>query len=159
MDSGIKIEGLDELKKSLIDLNAQFQKKALQSAMVAAAGVLVRAAKKQAQEQGLELSGDLLRNIAMKRERKPKAGTIQYNVGVRHGKGAKKTRKIVLYRGLRKIVYYENDPWYWWFHEFGTSKMPPRPFIRPAFEASQQLMISAMTAKLRKSIEKYKAKS
>lgn len=31
-----------------------------------------------------------------------------------------------------------NDPFYWRFVEFGTSKMAARPFMRPAFEAKKE---------------------
>lgn len=31
-----------------------------------------------------------------------------------------------------------NDPFYWRFLEFGTSKMSARPFLRPAFESKKQ---------------------
>ena len=31
-----------------------------------------------------------------------------------------------------------DDPYYWRFVEFGTSKMPAKPFLRPAFTAKKE---------------------
>jgi HK97 gp10 family phage protein len=44
------------------------------------------------------------------------------------------------------------DPFFWWFVEFGTSKMPARPFMRPAFEAKKQPAAAAIIADLRKRV-------
>ena len=36
-------------------------------------------------------------------------------------------------------VSWDNDHFYMLFHEIGTSKMPPRPFLRPALEKSRSI--------------------
>ena len=155
--SGAKIEGMDELLKNFRALHDDLKFKAAAAAVAGGARLVANTAKKNAQAQGLELSGALLENIAIKRE-KTGRDKIQYNVGVRHGSKSKRARKIVTYRGTRKRVRYENDPFYWWFHEFGTSKMPARPFMRPAFESNIENIKLAMVKRLRASIERFKNK-
>lgn len=153
--SGAKIEGMDELLKNFRALHDDLKLKAAAAAVAGGARLVANEAKKNAQAQGLELSGALLENIAIKRE-KTGRDRIQYNVGVRHGSKSKNARKIVQYRYIKKVVTYENDPFYWWFHEFGTSKMPARPFMRPAFEANVERVKQAMANRLRSSIERFK---
>lgn len=155
--SGVKIEGMDELLKNFRVLHDDLKFKAAASAVASGARVVANAAKKNARAQGLELSGALIENIAVKRN-KTGRDKIQYNVGVRHGRKSKNTREIVQYRGTKKKVTYENDPFYWWFHEFGTSKMPARPFMRPAFESNVENARQAMVKRLRASIEGFKRK-
>lgn len=77
--------------------------------------------------RGLFDSGALLRNIAMKRIR---IGRDQhgYTVGVRAGtpRQMKKSKAGI-----------SDDPFYWWFLEFGTMHMDPKPFLGPAFKQLQ----------------------
>ena len=47
-----------------------------------------------------------------------------------------------------------NDPYYWRFVEFGTSKMPAKPFLRPAFEQTKEQASSAIISTLREEILK-----
>lgn len=155
--SGAKIDGLDDLLKNFRALHDDLKFKAAAAAVAGGARMVANEAKKNAQSQGLHLSGTLIENIAVKRN-KTGRDKIQYNVGVRHGRKAKRAREVVLYRGTKKKVTYENDPFYWWFHEFGTSKMPARPFMRPAFEANVENVKQAMTKRLRSSIERFKRK-
>lgn len=42
-----------------------------------------------------------------------------------------------------------NDAFYLYFHEWGTSKMPARPFMRPAFENHKTFIIEMMADKIR----------
>lgn len=155
--NGAEIQGVDELLKNFRALHDDLKMKAASAAVAGGARLVANEAKKNAQSQGLELSGALLENIAIKRE-KTGRDKIQYNVGVRHGSKSKNARKIVQYRYTRKVVTYENDPFYWWFHEFGTSKMPARPFMRPAFEANVEKIKQTMANRLRSSIERFKKK-
>lgn len=43
-----------------------------------------------------------------------------------------------------------NDAFYLYFHEWGTSKMPARPFMRPAFENHKNFIIQMMADEIRK---------
>jgi len=155
--SGAQIQGMDDLLKNFRALHDDLKMKAAAAAVAGGARLVANEAKKNAQSQGLELSGALLENIAIKRE-KTGRDKIQYNVGVRHGSKSKNARKMVQYRYTKKTVTYENDPFYWWFHEFGTSKMPARPFMRPAFEANVEKIKQTMANRLRSSIERFKKK-
>ena len=41
-----------------------------------------------------------------------------------------------------------NDPYYWWWVEFGTSKMAARPFLRPAFNTTKDQQLARMRARM-----------
>lgn len=43
-----------------------------------------------------------------------------------------------------------NDAFYWYFLEFGTSKMSARPFVRPSFERSHGAALNEMISTLRR---------
>jgi HK97 gp10 family phage protein len=46
-----------------------------------------------------------------------------------------------------------STPGWWWWVEFGTSKQPARPFLRPAFEAQKIAALEAMKAHVRREID------
>lgn len=93
--------------------------------MVAAAGgVLKKEARSIAQSKGLKISGALIRNIVIKRERNAPDGTEQYNLGVRHGRAlgnGKKVTKFLVHskRKGRVVIRRKDDPFYWSYVEFG----------------------------------------
>jgi HK97 gp10 family phage protein len=89
----------------------------------AGAKVLRDAAQAQAASNGSIDTGSMIGNIATAREKGGSGdGRYQYTIGVRHG--TRKQRKE------------DDDPWYWWFVEFGTAKQAAKPFITPMFESS-----------------------
>lgn len=140
MAASFKISGGVELTRALEALNEKVKKKILRSAVVAGAAVVKKRAKQIAKSKGIEDTGATIRNIAGKVEKQRSDTYAQINIGVRHGKPKKGAKN-------------QDDPWYWWQHEFGNSKMAARPFIRPAFEESKEQVIEVMTARLRKGIE------
>lgn len=54
----------------------------------------------------------------------------------------------------RKVgkTYTTTNAFYWRFFEFGTSKMPAKPFLRPSFEAKKGEAMQAMKNKLAEKI-------
>ena len=50
-------------------------------------------------------------------------------------------------------AYNPKDPYYWRFVEFGTSKMPAKPFLRPAFEQTKEKAATEIITTLKRGIE------
>ena len=144
MAASFKISGGVELTRALEALNEKVKKKILRSAVVAGAAVVKKRAKQIAKSKGIEDTGALIRNIAAKVERQRSDTYAQINIGVRHGKPKKGAKN-------------QDDPFYWHMHEFGTSKMAARPFIRPAFEEKQQEVIDTMVTRIKKKLEQTNA--
>ena len=46
------------------------------------------------------------------------------------------------------------NAWYWHFVEFGTKKMPARPFLAPAFDSRKQAAIDEFVNEMRKQLER-----
>ena len=49
-------------------------------------------------------------------------------------------------------AYNPNDPFYWRFVEFGTSKMPAQPFLQPAFVSKKEQAAREIITTLRDDI-------
>lgn len=102
-----------------------------QSAKVLRDAAIARAPKK---------TGNLRENIVTKRHRNPKAvgATERYDIGFKGG-----TRKLTNNARNRRAgragarVTTAGVAFYGRFLELGTSKMPARPFLRPAIEAKR----------------------
>lgn len=152
------IKGVSELTNAFKLLSTDLQKKTGRQMVASAANVVRKQAKTNAQSQGLVKSGALVKNIAIKREKNAPPNTIQYNVGVRHGRELGNGKKVIKYlaRGKsgRVITKRKNDPFYWRFLEFGTKSIQPRRFITNAFDSKQNEALNAMQTALNKAIEK-----
>ena len=150
-----KIEGLGGLRAAFAEISRDMRTRTARAMVVAAGGVLKREAKRLAQSHGLRKSGALINNIAIKRERTPD-GIAQYHLGERHGRdlGRKAVKKLAVGSNGRIVTKRVNDPFYWYFHEFGTKKMQARPYIGPALENKREDAVQAMEKRLAAVIEK-----
>lgn len=155
---GAEVLGIKELSEALKRLGSSLDKK-IGARMVASAGSVVKKeAKRIAQSKGLKKTGSLINNIAIKREKNVPSNTVQYNIGVRHGRDYGKKKNVVKYLAVgrrgRVVTKYKNDPFYWRFLEFGTKNISPRKFIEPALESKRAEAIDAMQKIVEKEILK-----
>lgn len=139
-DTTVQLTGFKELHDALLKLPDRVAKNALRSAVNAGASVI----KKQVRQNAPTDTGLLKKNVYQKQIREASGQYQQtFAVGVRQGKARNKD-------GTKKEL-----PYYWRFMEFGTSKMPARPFIRPAFESKKEDAVKAIADKLDERIQKY----
>ncbi|RDK01438.1 HK97-gp10 family putative phage morphogenesis protein [Paraburkholderia lacunae] len=179
------IQGLQAFNSAIATLKDDMQRKVAFSAALSGANVIKREAKSIALSRGLKQTGALINNIAVKREQNPPLGVAQYNLGVRHGRElgskAKVTYSLRADGSIRKT--YVDDPFYWWYLEFGTKPhvesggggrrlafeqegkpvfsmkvrnpgIQPLPFIGPAFERKSDDALAAMADRVAQFIQK-----
>ena len=133
----VKVEGLDVLADRLKGLGPDISKKSLAKSVVAGARVVRKAVVDRAPID----TGRLRRSIYLKKMPKESNGAQQtYIVAVRSGKRYQKTNK---------------DAFYWRFHEFGTEKLPAKPFVRPGFETSKEQAAERIKDVLVREVDKY----
>ncbi|MGI4856753.1 MAG: HK97-gp10 family putative phage morphogenesis protein [Janthinobacterium lividum] len=177
------IDGLEAFIDGLRSIKGNLRCKVAFSAALAGANVIKRRAKRNAITLGLRQSGALINNIAVKREREAPDGRAQYNLGVRHGRElgskARVTYSIRADGSIRK--QYVDDPFYWWYDEFGTKRhvvkgrkgravafqgrrgvvvqrqvvhpgVTPRPFIGPAVASEGDAAVKAMQDRVLKEL-------
>lgn len=154
-----EVIGIKDLLNTMQRLNVQMTTKTGARMVAAAGGVVRKGAKAIAQSKGLRKSGSLISNIAIKREKNAPAGTVQYNLGVRHGREyAKRNRNVVKYLAVgqrgRVVTRYKNDPYYWRFIHFGTKYIKPVPFIVDALNTKRLEAIAAMSAVIERDVLK-----
>jgi HK97 gp10 family phage protein len=142
----IRIEGLSELRDTLINkLPEALRGRATQGALAKAAAPIIRAARALAPVD----TGVLRRAIYSFRNRQSTRTYESRLISVRRGKRHAKTNR---------------DAFYWKFVEFGhltrrtkegpPTFVPPRPFMRPAFEAQKLNALRIFQEQLRVQIEK-----
>jgi len=154
----VKIEGLKQLQEAMSNLSQDIQKNSLRVAVSAASKVILDEAKRLA-PQGE--TGNLRKALYRYRSRSQSApGKETFIVGVRKGKKeyVDNARNRRLKRVGKKYTV-EGKAYYWRFIEFGTSKMPAKPFLRPAFEAKKELAVERFKSKLAEAIKKNVMKS
>lgn len=137
----IKVEGLRELGQTFKTLSYDIQKKVARAATNAGAQIIKRSAQSKVPVD----TGNLKKNIIVKRILPAEASplTSQSIVTVRQGKLTEKQKGSGL-----------EDAFYGRFVEFGTVKMSPRPYLRPAFEQNKVAAIDAMKSRLKDRIDK-----
>jgi HK97 gp10 family phage protein len=132
----VKIEGLRELGLALKELDSRVQKRIARSATAAGARVIASEARARVPVN----TGNVKKNIRTANLKPIQPGLQESAVGVR-------------VKGKTK-----ESAFYWTFLEFGTAKMPAKPFIRPAFEAKKQEAAERMKEQLQKRIDAEAAK-
>jgi HK97 gp10 family phage protein len=151
----VNVTGLKELQEALKQLPVNIGKNVLRGATRAGAAVIRVEAKNKApvytgpMAKGHPPPGTLKRSVYQKQIRELSSAVQQtFYVGVRIGKDRKDNKGRSL------------DAYYWRFVEFGTAKMPARPFMRPAFEAKKMEALYAiknyMAERIPREVEKLK---
>jgi HK97 gp10 family phage protein len=162
-DSEVKIAGLRELLQGLSNLPFELGKGAIYSALGGAGAVVRKEAQARvpvlsssdpAVQAGRRKPETLKRAIRVSRSRinKGQTGLWEVIVRVKPLKGsAIKKFKQTSGKGASKNP---DDPYYWWWVEFGTSKMQAKPFLRPAFEQTKDAQLAAMRKRMAAGIER-----
>lgn len=151
--TGMTFSGGAEIAANLALLQVKMRKKIMRSAAVAGAQVVKKRAAEIAKAKGVIDTGATIRNIAGKVNKATSEDYLQINIGVRHGQIRDEKRRA---KKQGRAVKDVDDPWYWRFTEFGTSKQAARPFMRPAFEESRERVLEVVSQKLKDGIERYK---
>jgi HK97 gp10 family phage protein len=149
----MKLEGFAELAAALRELPERVARNGLRAAVNAGAGVI----KKEAIAKAPEDTGALKANFYQKQIRE-QSGPMQqtFYVGVRKGVAKYASNKANKRSGKAGKAYKDDGTtFYWRFMEFGTSKLAPRPFLRPAFDIRKEDAVAAIGAKLDERIQKY----
>jgi len=149
----MQLEGFKELAAALRELPERIARNGLRAAVNAGSTVI----KKQAIANAPEDTGALKANLYQKQIRE-QSGPMQqtFYVGVRKGV-AKYANNAANKRSGKAGKTYKDEgtTFYWRFLEFGTSKMAPRPFLRPAFETQKESAVKAIGEKLDERIQKH----
>ena len=147
----VQVQGLDQLAKALRELPQRVARNGLRAAVYAGAKVIRDEAKLQAPVATGAMGpnqpppGTLKRSVIMKQIPELSGAQKQtFFVTVRQGKK---------YRKQGKKGNLSQDAWYWRFVEFGTVKMPARPFLRPAFDMKKHEAVTAIKTRLAQRIE------
>jgi HK97 gp10 family phage protein len=164
-----RIEGLGPLRQAFEGVKQDMRLRTSRLMVASAGGVLRKEARSLAQQQDLKLTGALIKNIVIKRDRSPD-GVTQYNLGVRHGRhmGRNAPRQLVLGKNGRVINAVIDDPFYWWFLENGRKVyhgdgkrrrgvrggVAATPFLAPALVNKRADAIEAMAKRLDAAIRK-----
>lgn len=159
--ASMRIEGLDQVIANLKALPAAIAGKnggPIRAALYQAAKVIRDDARARCPVDPDGVGAHLRDQIILKRDPNPRAidnAAERYIVTVKYK--AKKYKAARAVRGTKSAMdssTYQNfgDFYYWRFLEFGTSKMAPRPFLRPAFEANKNALTGIVVAQLATSI-------
>lgn len=148
-----RVQGLDELKQALKGLPANLRRRVLRNALAAGARVFRDEARRLAPvlQAPIVRGGQLIRKPGTVRDairtrtskQSRRQGDVGVFVNVVPAKGAKfksvgvrigrvKVRGRVQTARSQRGARSPNDPYYWRFLEFGTSKMQASPFLQPA---------------------------
>lgn len=101
----------------------------------------------EAEKKALEAAGEHLRN---------RIAAQAYATGLvrRSGLAASTVLMTDIRDGSLKVGYSNQEgAFYMFFHEFGTSKMPATPVVRPTFEQEKQNLNNIMADELRRELD------
>jgi HK97 gp10 family phage protein len=151
----VRVSGLQELRAAMLELPKRFDRRMLNAALMAGARLIADEAESRApvlqQPDPRRRPGTVRRNIRARPVRPFAGRDATVIVAVRRvsrkAQVAFKTGQFAKGRRVRGADN-PNDPFYWRFLEFGTSKMTARPFLRPAFVARRDQALDAFRLRL-----------
>lgn len=156
------VKGLREMTRVLKKLPDKVRKRVVNASLREGARVVQDAAINNA-ISNFQGEGTLATGIKTARGRPRRFGELRHRVGVSGGARApaelrpgtaRKSRKNTVSTGF--VGFDGSDGWlyYWRFLEFGTSKMPARPFLRPAGQSTVVQQTIAIRRILKRGIER-----
>lgn len=116
--------------------------------------LLTRAENDRVRRQGARAGAGVIRDEARRRAPK-RSGKLSKNIVAVTAKVTEQSRATAGVRVRERGK--ASDPsnaFYWKFIELGTSKLPPAPFIRPSFDATEQQAGDAAIAKVLEALDK-----
>lgn len=149
--SSFEVKGLRELGQAMTALSADIAKKIAFAGALAGAGVVKKAA---AQGAHVAQKAYLVQQKKGDKAFAVQPGNIGRNVVTKRVKSELTAEYVVMVRGKRKDGFAGRAAR---LMEFGTVNMPPKPFLRPAFEANKEAAANAMKDRLAKRIAKANA--
>ena len=135
MDDGCTIDGADALYNTLKEMGPSLVRKALKDALDCSGSVVQEAAMANAPvaEVGTEIHP---------------AGQLKLDV--------RRKSKIDMAEGVGTCaIYFSKHSFYGAFSEFGTSKEPARPWLRPAFTESKDDAVDVFCTVIQAAISDY----
>lgn len=150
MSGTISVIGLGGLQADFDRLSRSIGEKVVRDAVMAGA----RVARDKARAATPVRTGKLKKNIAATRLKKSDSpGGATAGIRVKRPAGKKtKALKRPGKKGRNQKTEWD-APFYWRFLEFGTSKMPAHPFIRPAWDGSLPQIEKVVSEKLAEGID------
>ena len=151
----IKISGLPEIQRKMQDVARKVKNRSARKAMNAGASTLKKEIKSRVpilkEDVPHRRKGTIKRNIRSKTKVR-RNGQTKTRIWVKSLPG----KKITAFKQAtgKNAALNPNDPFYWGFVEFGTSKMPAQPFMRPGFEAKKETTAKVIVQTLKEEIEK-----
>lgn len=146
----VKIEGLDDVLRRLNLLDKRLRGRASRNAASAGARVIRDEAKARAPVD----TGLLKKNIVIKKLRGRNKLEYMYGVGYLSKQAQYSNTAANRRKGRVGESYWESGQFYAIFPEFGTSKMPAKPYLRPAFEAKKMEAVRVVEARLKEELDK-----
>ena len=163
MNEGVKLLGFKELTRQLGALPDELHRKVVMQALRSGGRVVKSAAIANAKRfRGGYSTGNISRNIAVLRDKDLRGGaTSRFGVIVRVRRLSGKQIAAFKQSTGQSSRANRSDPYYWWWVEFGTSKMRAQPFMRPAFDSTKTQQLAAirngLVDGLRKAAERIKS--
>lgn len=126
-----EIKGLEDLIKNLNALPAKLEKKVIRAAVRKGANIV----RDKARQNVPKDTGNLQKSIITS--------------------GAKVSGKIAFRVSLKqRKTKNSKEPYYGRFIEFGTSKMPAKPFMRPALDESEWEVFDTVVSDIKSNLDK-----
>lgn len=153
MADTVTLTGVEEMKRQLSQFSDKIKRTVLNGAVYAGAKKLQAEVIARAPER----TGNLKKNVITYKDRQPQqiGAAVRYSVMVRKIKVARKVKRLMRKaRAAGVDIKFADNAYYWRFLEYGTSKMPARPFFRPAIHATTPQLIRIVGDQLQAGIDK-----